>query len=111
MADSSYAESVRALNDEFRTTLSGGTVVTTAGVRARGRNFTRRVLTAIKRFDSFEDANDPCREHDLGNFDLEGQSFFFKIDYYDFAMERHSPDASDPDVTMRVMTIMLADKY
>ncbi len=111
MAYSSYAERVRALNDEFRTTRDGGIIVMSAGVRALGRNFTRRVLTVIKRFDCFEDANDPCREHDLGNFDLEGESFFFKIDYYDFAMERHSPDATDPDVTMRVMTIMLADEY
>ncbi len=111
MTDTNYATRVRALNDEFRSTLTGGTVMLTAGVRALGRSDVRGVLAAIKSFDAFEDANDPYREHDLGTVELGGERVFFKIDYYDFAMEKHSPDASDPDVTMRVMTVMLAEEY
>jgi hypothetical protein len=39
----------------------------------------------------------------------EEQTIFFKIDYFDKSLTHHSPDPSD--LTERVITIMLADKY
>jgi hypothetical protein len=56
-------------------------------------------------------ANDPHEEHDFGAFEVEGHKIFFKIDYYDATLTCHSPDASDPAVTKRVITIMLAEEY
>jgi hypothetical protein len=50
-------------------------------------------------------------EHDLGAFEAEGHMIFFKIDYYDKSHTYHSPDAADPFVTERVITIMLAEEY
>ena len=47
----------------------------------------------------------PNEEHDFGSFEADGHKIFFKIDYYD------SPDPSDPAVTNRVITIMLAEEY
>jgi hypothetical protein len=55
--------------------------------------------------------NDPHEEHDFGAFDADGQRVFFKIDYYDESLSYHSPDPTDPAVTKRVITIMLAEEY
>ena len=62
-------------------------------------------------FDDFCQANDPHGEHDFGSFEAEGHTIFFKIEYYDRAMSFGSPDPSDPSVTTRVITIMLAEEY
>ncbi len=55
--------------------------------------------------------NDPHGEHEFGNFELAGRTFFFKIDAYDTEMRYGSPDPADPAKTTRVLTIMLADEY
>jgi hypothetical protein len=58
----------------------------------------------------FSAANDPHGEHDLGAFDFDGTPVMFKIDYYDKDLA-FSPDPADPSVTVRVITIMLANEY
>jgi Protein of unknown function (DUF3768) len=50
-------------------------------------------------------------EHDFGVFEVDGNTIFFKIDYFDKSRCYHSPDPSDPSVTERVITIMLAEEY
>jgi hypothetical protein len=40
-----------------------------------------------------------------GSFKADGQTIFFKIDYYDKDLKYHSPDPADPTVTERVITI------
>ena len=102
---------IRALNDELRQHLLGGGAVMTPGVAALGADAVRRLVKTIATFDNFCTANDPYDEHDFGAFDFDGKPIFFKIDYYDKAMTMHSPDPSDPAVTERVITIMLADEY
>jgi hypothetical protein len=54
---------------------------------------------------------DPHGEHDFGSFEADGHTIFFKIDYFDKALNAHSSDPSDPSVTERVITIMLAEEY
>src|SRR4249919_3745112 len=102
---------IRELNDAFRRTFSGGKVVMTAGVDALPDMVKAAALQKAATFDEFNEDNDPHGEHDFGSFELCGRKFFWKIDYYDHAMEHGSEDPSDPDKTTRVMTVMLAEEY
>ena len=83
----------------------------TPGVSALGQQAVERIVKTIAVYDDFCHANDPHEEHDFGSFEAEGKTIFFKIDYYDRSLSMHSPDASDPTVTERVITIMLAEEY
>jgi hypothetical protein len=102
---------IRALNDDLRQHLIGGGAVMTPGVAALGQEAVERIVKTIAVFDAFCHANDPHEEHDFGSFEAEGETIFFKIDYYDRSLNHHSPDPADPSVTERVITIMLADEY
>jgi Protein of unknown function (DUF3768) len=102
---------IRALNDELRRHLIGGLAVITPGVAALGEEAVARIVKTIEVYDDFCHANDPHEEHDFGAFDVDGKRVFFKIDYYDETLTVHSPDPSDPAVTKRVITIMLAEEY
>jgi len=85
--------------------------VMTAGVNALADAVQRMVFTKIQEFDAFDDENDPWGEHDFVSVEHEGQTFFAKIDYYNRDLSGHSEDATDPEKTCRVMTIMLAEEY
>ncbi len=105
------AEKIRALNDAFRTTMTGGKVLVTAGVDALPSDIKAMVLRRVATFSDFTKDNDPHGEHDFGNFTRGGHKFFWKIDYYDANMEFGSEDPADPTKTTRILTIMLASEY
>lgn len=102
---------IATLNDRFRRTFVGGSVNVTAGVAALPPLLRRRLLETIRAFESFDPDNAPYGEHDFGSVALEGERFFWKIDYYDRGLTCHSPDPADPNVTTRVLTVMLASEY
>ena len=104
-------EAIRALNDELRQNLTIGTAFITVGVAALGAEAVARIVKTIAVYDDFCHANDPYEEHDFGSFEVDGQTIFFKINYLDKALASHSPDPTDPSVTERVITIMLAEEY
>ena len=83
----------------------------TPGVRALGVAALSALIQAVREFDAFTPDNDPYEEHDFGSIDLCGERIFWKIDAYSKCLEYGSPDASNPEVTARVMTIMLASEY
>jgi hypothetical protein len=102
---------IRTINDAFRTSLSGGSVMVTRAVAALEAETQREILAALRRYDEFDADNDPYGEHDFGRITVGGREILFKIDYYDQDLVWHSPDPSDPAVTHRVLTIMLAEDY
>jgi hypothetical protein len=102
---------IRELNDDFRTTFNGGRVMLTSGFNALPETLKAQVIERVKTFSEFDAANDPYGEHDFVNFELEGQRFFAKIDYYGRDVSFGAEDPSDPQQTTRIMTIMLANEY
>ena len=89
--DRRKTEAIRALNDELRQNLTVGTAFITAGVAALGAEAVARIVKTIAVYDDFCHANDPYEEHDFGSFEVDGQTIFFKIDYYDKASPSTQP--------------------
>lgn len=98
-------------NDNFRKHLSQGTLVLTQGIRSNTKEDLEAIITKVRTFDTFDENNDPYGERDFGAFDYKGKKIFWKIDYYDQEFLYLSPDASNPRVTNRVLTIMYAEEY
>jgi hypothetical protein len=99
---------IRALNDAFRRSFSGGNVVMTAGVDALPDMVKAEALKQAATFDEFTPDNDPHGEHDFGSFELCGRKFLWKIDLYE---EPGVKSENGEPVVNRVLTIMLADEY
>ena len=113
MTGKSNQDSTRicALNDELRRFGLGGRIMITSGIEALGTEDVAHVLAAVADFDAFTDDNDPYGEQDCAILTVDSHRVMFKIDYYDRDLAYHSPDPSDPTVTERVMTVMLASEY
>ena len=105
------ASRIRVLNDNFRSTFIGGQVVMTQGVNALPIDTKARLILTVQRFGEFSAENDPHREHDFGSFEVKGEKYFWKIDYFAPDMDGGSEDPADPEKTMRVLTIMQAEEY
>ena len=105
------SKTIRDLNDSFRRSFVGGKMMLTAGVNELPGDTRAMVTRKVATFEAFSADNDPNGEHDFGAFDVAGEKFFWKIDYYDKALEFGSENPADPSITTRVLTIMLADEY
>ncbi|MFM9938758.1 MAG: DUF3768 domain-containing protein [Hyphomicrobiaceae bacterium] len=111
MSDAAKSMVIRKLNDQLRITLTGGKVMMTSGIAALSPETQARILAAVRGFTAFNKDNDPWGEHDFGSLDIDGERVFFKLDAYDHSLREGSPDPANPAVTVRVLTIMLADEY
>lgn len=99
------------LNDTFRKSFYGSQLVMTEAVAALPAEKQARLLGCVRSFDAFTPDNDPGGEHDLGVFKLEGERFFFRIDYYNADMTNDSEDPSDENKTTRVLTVGFLSEY
>jgi hypothetical protein len=102
---------IRELNDAFRSTFRGGKVMMTSGVDELPDCVKADALVQVTTFSQFTTDNDPHGEHDFGSFTLVSRKFFWKIEYYDKELRHGSEDPSDPGITTRVLTLMLASEY
>ncbi|MGD1083041.1 MAG: DUF3768 domain-containing protein [Candidatus Sulfotelmatobacter sp.] len=102
---------IRLLNDNFRSTFIGGRLLLTIGVSELPIDVKAKALLTVKSLKDFTIENDPHNEHDFGSFEIAGEKFYWKIDYYDSDCRYGSEDPGDPEKTTRVLTIMLAEEY
>ncbi len=102
---------ITELNDAFRKTGQDGMVFFTPGISCLPPEKQAEIMERVRHFDAFTEANDPYGEHDCGIFEFEGQTVFWKLDYYDLDMRYGSPNPADHAVTKRVLTVMLSREY
>ena len=102
---------IRELNDRLRKYGTGGMWLATIGISSLPPDTMRSVYEAVLTFDTFTPDNDPHGEHDCAVQTVGNIKIIWKIDYYDRARQFLSADPSDPKVTVRVLTVMLASEY
>ena len=93
---------IRALNDQLRSTFTGGRIAATPGILGLGN--LPAILERLKAFSDFDSGNDPYHEHDFGAFKVTAEDgleklVFFKIDYYDPELMMGSPNPADEALT------------
>ena len=111
MNDTEKAAKIGLLNDQFRSTFTGGQVFMTRGIEALDERTRAEIIAAVMEFDAFDEDNDPYGEHDYGTVQIAGRTYVWKIDTYDLRLKYMSPDPSDPAVTRRVLTILLPSEW
>ena len=120
---------IAAQNDKFRKTFEGGKVLLTCGVSALPLMQQQEIMQKVRTFNNFTEDNDPYNEHETSlSFAREerpqqrlvvrasrkrqlGEKIFWKIDYYDKDYRYLSENPCNPNITNRVMTIMLSYEY
>jgi hypothetical protein len=90
-------------NDLARTTFFNCRVVVSEALSRSPKK--EDVITAVREFNAFTPDNDPHGEHDCAFFEVDGERFFFKFDYYDENYEFYQEDGK------RVLTIGFASDY
>lgn len=95
-------------NDHYRKTTD--VIRLTLAVQELGEPAINKLLEQVRADETFTPDNDPHGEHDLGQIEFDGQTFFWKIDYYG---ENTFMDADNPvpHDASRSLTIMRADEY
>lgn len=122
---------VTELNDKFRRSFIGGIVLTTSEVHTLTPEQVFELTTAVRSFEDFTEDNDPHEEHDLGIVEMYGQKWMWKIEYYERPdnwptanvpdtltraetigeLQDGAEDPTNPNNTVRVLTIMNAAEY
>ncbi|MBX5130756.1 DUF3768 domain-containing protein [Rhizobium lentis] len=106
-----WTSDVRALNDKLRRFETAGEILIAGALAHAEADEIVKAIEQVKDYAAFDPKDDPYGEHDYGAFEIEGQKYMWKIDYYDLAMENLSENPADPSLTKRVLTIFYAEDY
>lgn len=114
--DRERCREISALNQAFR---KGdrpelGRIVITTGARLHATSTGLAVESLVERVragNDFPDTGDLHHEHDFGMLECAGVLLVWKIEYFDEKLKYASADPSNPHITTRLLTIMLADEY
>ena len=114
---------LRARNDRFRRTLTGGSLMLSAGIVALGAANQARIIAAVRGFTGFDDdfeIGDPFADHSIGDIEVEVEEpgihrwpelIFFQID----DLGRPATGAGSSPTLARdpalVLTLMLASEW
>jgi uncharacterized protein DUF3768 len=101
-----HVSEIAKLNDEYRRKILGCTL--TRGI-AELVPIIGDILERVRKFDDFNEENDPHNEHDFGSFEILGVEVFWKIDYYNQDLKGWC-DPLDPKCR-RELTVMRAEEY
>jgi hypothetical protein len=101
----SRRETIIALNDGLRKTFKGGRVQMTPAVYNLDPQLRGRALWAMARYNRFSEDS----EHDWGVMIFAGYSFEWHIEYRSADGTGLSPDPADPEKTLRVLTLYVAE--
>ena len=97
---------IRSINDHFRRNCQAVNV--TSSIHALGPEFFNRALKVVRHYDNFRPSVNPYEDHDCGIFKLDGYQCAWLIETYNRDMSGPSSDPSNPNITTRLLTIMLA---
>ena len=114
---------LRARNDRFRRTLTGGSVMLSAGVVALGAANQARIIEAVRGFTSFDDdceIGDPFDDHSIGDLEVEVEEpgihrwpelIFFGINDLGRPATGAGSSPAPSTGTALVLTLMLASEW
>jgi hypothetical protein len=109
----SQTQKIRALNIAFwRNPVMNGRLMLSRYVADKGEDFAHKCLQALAGYDAWTTDNDPWNEADFCNFEIDGETVFAKLSYYDKHDQNYgSENAADPSKTLRIGVIMLKEEY
>jgi hypothetical protein len=93
------------LNDQLRSTFKGGRVQMTRDFFELDARLRGRAAYVMSKYNKFDDSSN----HDCGVFIFAGYSFEWRIEYRRPDGTGVSTDPSDPEKTLRVLTLYVAD--
>ena len=104
------AQRIAALNDDLRVNGRGDKLMMTYGVQALGEERVAKIIQEVQRYDAFTSDNDPYGEHRTGEIKVDGDPFYWVIDYYDPSCPDGVRDPADPTKTTRTLTVKTLDE-
>ena len=110
------SQRIAELNDTFRQAIGthnqSGQVFKTPGICELAIADQLEIFKLVRTFNNFtQETDNSFGQHDFGRLTYKDHLIYWKIDYCDLNGEVGSPDPADPEMTRRVMTIMLSHEW